>query len=193
MRDAGRMPGPHRTAIAKVVNKVIHSALMALREQRPDMRTAGGSGICLESVPISTWGGALLVAAIPDEVMFAPVRQIQGFVLACLVDASSGMVLGSLQDRDDIQLPVAAAGAADVINVVSMMTGELAMKGDIEDVIITLDSHYHLIRLLKPGPGRQYLVLVTLERPQANLAMALREIRDFGTSLFNLNEPDRMA
>jgi hypothetical protein len=133
------------------------------------------------------------VAAIPDEVMFAPMRQIQGFVLACLVDASSGMILGSLQDRDDIQLPVAAAGAADVVNVVSMMTGELAMKGDVEDVIITLDSHYHLIRLLKPGPGRQYLVLVTLERPQANLAMALREIRDFGTSLFNQSEPDRTA
>jgi hypothetical protein len=64
-----------------------------------------------------------------------------------------------------------------------MMTGELATDGDVEDVIVTLDSHYHLIRLLRPGPGRVLLLLVTLERPQANLAMAHREIRDFSASL----------
>jgi hypothetical protein len=131
------------------------------------------------------------VATFPDDVMFAPVRQIQGFVLACLVDSASGMILGSWQDQDDLPLPTAAAGAADVMSSVSMMTGQLASKGDIEDVIITLDSHYHLIRLLKRGPGRQFLLLVTLERPQANLAMALREIRDFSASLFT--EQDRVA
>ena len=122
--------------------------------------------------------------AFPDDVVFAPVRQIQGFVLACLVDSSSGMILGSWQDQDDLPVPVAAAGAADVMNTVSMMTGQLASNGEVEDVIITLDSHYHLIRLLGRGPGRQFLLLVTLERPQANLAMALREIRDFSASLF---------
>jgi hypothetical protein len=131
------------------------------------------------------------VAAFPDEVLFAPVRQIQGFVLACIVDASSGMILGSLQDHDDMRLPVAAAGAADVVNVLSMMTGELAAKGNVEDVIVTLDSHYHLIRLLRPGLGRQLLLLVTLERPQANLAMALHEIREFSASL--LKERDWVA
>jgi hypothetical protein len=131
------------------------------------------------------------VAAFPDDVMFAPVRQIQGFVLACLVDSASGMILGSWQDQDDLPLPVAAAGAADVMNTVSMMTGQLASNGEIEDVIITLDSHYHLIRVLRRGPGRQFLLLVTLERPLANLAMALREIRDFSASLFT--EPDPVA
>ena len=122
--------------------------------------------------------------AFPDDVVFAPVRQIQGFVLACLVDSASGMILGSWQDQDDLPVPVAAAGAADVMNTVSMMTGQLASNGEVEDVIITLDSHYHLIRLLRRGPGRQFLLLVTLERPQANLAMALREIRDFSAGLF---------
>jgi hypothetical protein len=115
--------------------------------------------------------------------MLAPVRQIDGFVLACLVDASSGMILGSLQDQDDMRLPVAAAAATDVVSVLSMMTGELATGSDVEDVIVTLNSHYHLIRLFRPGPGRRLLLLVTLERPQANLAMAHREIRDFSASL----------
>ena len=131
------------------------------------------------------------MAAFPADEILTPVRQIQGFVLACLVDASTGMILGSQHDEDDMPLPVAAAGAADVVSVLSLMTGELAMNGAVEDVIVTLDSHYHLIRLLRRGPGRQFLLLVTLERPQANLAMALREIRDFSVGVFD--EPGGMA
>jgi len=123
--------------------------------------------------------------------MLEPVRQIHGFVLACLVDAASGMILGSLQEQDDMSLPVAAAGAADAVNVLSMMTGRLAANGDIQDVIVTLDSHYHLIRLLSPGHGRRFLLLVTLGRPEANLAMALREIRDLSAGF--LAEQDSMA
>jgi hypothetical protein len=119
------------------------------------------------------------MSAFPVEGTLAPVRQIEGFVLACLVDASSGMILDSMQAQDDMRLPVTAAAAADVVNVLSTMTGELATDGDVEDVIVTLNSHYHLIRLFRPGPRRLLLLLVTLERPQANLAMAHREIRDF--------------
>jgi hypothetical protein len=37
-----------------------------------------------------------------------------------------------------LRLPVASAGAADVVNVLSLMTGELAADGDVEDVIVTL-------------------------------------------------------
>ena len=86
---------------------------------------------------------------------------------ACLVDATSGMILSSLEEQNDMRLPVAAAGATDVVNVLSLMTGELAADGDVEDVIVTLQSHYLLIRLLRPGPGQRLLLLVTLARPHA--------------------------
>jgi hypothetical protein len=123
------------------------------------------------------------VSALPAELMLDPVRQIDGFVHACLVDATSGMILSSLEEQDGMRLPVAAAGATDVINVLSLMTGELAADGDVEDVIVTLQSHYLLIRLLRPGPGQRVLLLVTLARPHANMAMAHREIRDFSKAL----------
>ena len=114
----------------------------------------------------------------PIEAMLARVRQIDGFVLACLIDAVTGMVVGSVQEQDGINLLVAAAGAADIANVLSLMTGELPASGDFEDVIVTLSNHYHLIRLLQTEQGRQLLLLLTLDRPRANLAMARREIRD---------------
>jgi len=115
--------------------------------------------------------------------MLDPVRQIEGFVHACLVDATSGMILSALEEQDDMRLPVAAAGATDVVNVLSLMTGEMAANGEVEDVIVTLQGHYLLIRLVRPGPGQRLLLLVTLDRPLANLAMAHREIREFSKAL----------
>ena len=44
------------------------------------------------------------------EALLDPVSDIEGFNLACLVDASTGMVLASRKDQDDISLPRAAAG-----------------------------------------------------------------------------------
>ncbi|MEV5409279.1 hypothetical protein AB0K60_10650 [Thermopolyspora sp. NPDC052614] len=118
----------------------------------------------------------------PFDALLSRVRQIDGFLLGCIIDAATGMVLGSAQDRDELRLPVAAAGAADVANVVSLMAGGLAANGGLEDVIITMSGHYHLIRQFSPAPKLQFLLLVVLDRSQANLAMALRELRDFDIS-----------
>jgi predicted regulator of Ras-like GTPase activity (Roadblock/LC7/MglB family) len=112
------------------------------------------------------------------EAMLAPMKRIDGFVLACLVDADSGLVLGAVRDDESVSVPVAAAGAADVAGVLSLMTSRLALRGDLEDVIVTLSSHYHLIRVLPAEPAGQLILLVTLERPGANLAMAHREVRE---------------
>jgi hypothetical protein len=110
--------------------------------------------------------------------MLAPLKRISGFVLASVVDADSGMVIGALRNDDSMSVPVASAGAADVMSVLSLMSSRLALPGDLEDVIVTLGSHYHLIRLLPPEPAGQLILLVTLDRPMANLAMALREVRE---------------
>jgi len=118
------------------------------------------------------------VAGSAVEAMLGPMKRIEGFVLACLVDADSGMVLGAVRGDESISVPTAAAGAADVAGVLSLMTSRLALQGDLEDVIVTLGSHYHLIRVLPAEPAGQLVLLVTLKRPAANLAMAHREVRE---------------
>jgi hypothetical protein len=60
-----------------------------------------------------------------DELL-APVVAIDGFRLACLIDGSTGMVLASLENQDGPAPPTAAAGAADVINVLTLLNGRLA-------------------------------------------------------------------
>ena len=136
------------------------------------------------------------------EALLDPVSDIEGFMLACLVDASTGMVLASRKDQDEISLPTAAAGAAEIANVLSQLTGELPVDG-LEDVMVTFRQQLcrsgprwracaaawsrpatgwwsRTIRLVSPEP--QILLLVILDRDRANLAMARRAIRTFCTS-----------
>jgi hypothetical protein len=115
------------------------------------------------------------------EALLDPVSDIEGFMLACLVDASTGMVLASRKDQDDISLPTAAAGAADIANVLSQLTGELPVDG-LEDVMVTFRRQLYMIRLVREDPEPQILLLVILDRSRVNLAMARREIRNFCAS-----------
>lgn len=115
------------------------------------------------------------------EALLDPVSDIDGFMLACLVDASTGMVLASRKDRDDISLPTAAAGAADIANVLSLLAGELPVDG-LEDVMVTFRRQLYVIRLVRQDSEAQILLLVILDRSRVNLAMARREIRSFCAS-----------
>jgi hypothetical protein len=76
-------------------------------------------------------------------------------------------------------LLTAAAGAADIANVLSQLSGELPVDG-LEDVMVTFRRQLYVLRLVSPGP--QILLLVILDRDRANLAMARRAIRTFCAS-----------
>jgi hypothetical protein len=115
------------------------------------------------------------------EALLDPVSDIDGFMLACLVDASTGMVLASRKDQDDISLPTAAAGAADIASVLSLLAGQLPVDG-LEDVMVTFRRQLYMIRLVREDPEPQILLLVILDRSRVNLAMARREIRNFCAS-----------
>jgi hypothetical protein len=115
------------------------------------------------------------------EALLDPVSDIDGFMLACLVDASTGMVLASRKDQDEISLPTAAAGAADIANVLSLLAGQLPVDG-LEDVMVTFRRQLYMIRLVREDPEPQILLLVILDRNRVNLAMARREIRNFCAS-----------
>lgn len=74
---------------------------------------------------------------------------IEGSVAVALVDYTSGMALGSLGGGKDLDLTVAAAANTDVIRAKVRTMEMLGLKDDIEDVLITLGSQYHLMRLIR--------------------------------------------
>jgi len=102
---------------------------------------------------------------------------IEGAVGVAVVDYTSGMTLGVMGGGNDLDLTVAAAGNTDVVRA-KMRTLELLKLPDgIEDILITLDTQYHLIRPLSSREGRGLFIYLALARNRANLGLARHQLR----------------
>lgn len=105
----------------------------------------------------------------------AKLNQMDGFVGAALVDSESGMLLGQ-EGGAGVNLEIAAAGNTEVVRAKRKTMGNLGLKDQIEDILITLNKQYHLIRPLR---SRSTLFFyVALDRSRANLAMARIALAD---------------
>ncbi|QDQ11775.1 hypothetical protein [Streptomyces spectabilis] len=102
---------------------------------------------------------------------------IDGTLGVALVDYSSGMALGTLGGSKELDLSVAAAGNTDVVRAKVRTMEMLGLKGEIEDILITLSEQYHLIRLLKSRNNSGLFLYLALDRGKANLAMARHQLR----------------
>ncbi|GHG34666.1 hypothetical protein ACFV5J_12935 [Streptomyces zaomyceticus] len=102
---------------------------------------------------------------------------IEGSVAVALVDYTSGMALGSLGGGKELDLTVAAAANTDVIRAKVRTMEMLGLKDDIEDVLITLGTQYHLMRLIKGRGGNGLFLYLVLDKGRANLAMARHQLR----------------
>ncbi|MFE0765793.1 hypothetical protein [Streptomyces smyrnaeus] len=108
---------------------------------------------------------------------------IDGAIGVALVDYTSGMALGTLGGGKHFDLEVAAAGNTDVVRAKLRTMEHLGIEDEIEDILITLGSQYHLIRLLKAKSGNGLFLYIALDSAKANLAMARHQLRRIETSL----------
>ncbi|ATY96099.1 hypothetical protein ABT013_24530 [Streptomyces bacillaris] len=108
---------------------------------------------------------------------------IEGTTGVALVDYTSGMALGTLGGGKDFNLEVAAAGNTDVIRAKLRTMEHLGIKDEIEDILITLGTQYHLIRLLKTRGGNGLFLYLVLDASRANLAMARHQLKKIEAEL----------
>jgi len=102
---------------------------------------------------------------------------IEGALGAAVVDYTSGMALGTLGGSKTLDLTIAAAGNTDVIRAMVRTMEQLGLKGQIEDILITLDSQYHLIRLITGRSGNGLFLYLVLDKARSNLAMARHQLK----------------
>ncbi|WP_327308360.1 hypothetical protein OG730_36960 [Streptomyces sp. NBC_01298] len=108
---------------------------------------------------------------------------IEGVLGVALVDCSSGMALGTIGGGKDLDLTVAAAGNTDVVRAKLRTMEMLGLKDEIEDILITLGSQYHLIRLLKGRGSAGLFLYLALDKTRANLAMARHQLKKIEAEL----------
>ena len=112
------------------------------------------------------------------EAALKEAMNIDGALGASLVDWESGMALGSVGGGKYLDLDVAAAGNTEVIRAKMRTMESRRLDDTIEDILITLNKQYHLIRLLKNSRNEQGLFLyLVLDRQKANLALARHSLK----------------
>jgi hypothetical protein len=111
------------------------------------------------------------------DVALKDAMQISGAIGAALVDSTSGMALGTIGGTKDFDLSVAGAANTDVIRAKLHTMQMLGLQESIEDMLVTLDTQYHLIRPLAARTGQGLFLYLALDKARANLAMARHQLR----------------
>lgn len=101
--------------------------------------------------------------------------QIDGAVGCCITDSNSGMVLAQA-GGGPVNLEVAAAGNTEVVRAKLKTMKALNLQDNIEDILITLNRQYHLIRLISSSEA--LFIYLVLDKTKSNLAMARHVLAD---------------
>ncbi len=103
---------------------------------------------------------------------------IDGAIVTAIVD-DSGMLLASAGSGIDMEL--AAAGNSEVVRAKLRTMKSLGLKEEIEDILITLGTQWHIIR---PTSGYEGMfIYVVLDKVRGNLALARRQVTQLESSL----------
>ena len=117
------------------------------------------------------------------DVALKSAMSVEGAIGVALVDYTSGMTLGVLGGGPDLDLTVAAAGNTDVVRAKMRTIEMLNLPDGIEDILITLDTQYHLIRPLRSRTGKGLFMYLALSKNRANLALARHQLRQVEESI----------
>lgn len=98
---------------------------------------------------------------------------ISGAIGAAIVDYENGMTLGTIGGRD-LDMELAGAGNTEVVRAKKNVAHDLGIEGAIEDILITLEGQYHLIRLCENH--EDVFIYMAIDRSEGNLGLARRSI-----------------
>jgi len=98
---------------------------------------------------------------------------IDGAVGAAVVDYENGMTLGSVGGRN-LDMELAGAGTTEVVRSERNIVHDLGLDEDIEDLLISLKSQYHLVRMCEHH--EDVFIYLVIDRSEGNLGLSRRSI-----------------
>ncbi|MEL6128686.1 MAG: hypothetical protein AAFR30_02140 [Cyanobacteria bacterium J06628_4] len=110
---------------------------------------------------------------------------INGTIGAAIGDWGTGFSLGQVSLNDTVfptsKLEQAIAFNSEVIKAKNRTREALAIAAPIEDILITLEDQYHLIRMCETAEGVFFYLV--MEREKANLGLARIKLRQIEKGL----------
>jgi predicted regulator of Ras-like GTPase activity (Roadblock/LC7/MglB family) len=101
---------------------------------------------------------------------------IEGATGAAIVDYASGMALAQ-GGNPSFDLGIAAAGNSNVVRAKLVTMRDLGVTDEIDDILITLTSQYHLINVLNAQNANGLFIYLVLTKSAANLALARHKLK----------------
>lgn len=101
---------------------------------------------------------------------------IEGATGAAIVDYASGMALAQ-GGNPSFDLGIAAAGNSNVVRAKLVTMRDLGVTDEIDDILITLTSQYHLINVLNTTSANGLFIYLVLNKTSANLALARHKLK----------------
>ena len=117
------------------------------------------------------------------DVALKDALQVSGAIAAAVVDQHSGMALGTAGGGKELDITVAAAANTEVLRAKLRTMQMLGLREKVEDILVTLESQYHLLRPVTGRSGQGLFIYLALRRDTANLAMARHRLRAIEQSL----------
>jgi len=153
---------PRRKTVSQGLSHLLLDAMQQLDEE--NRARAGMGDVVLdaqqeEQLHADDWGSSLRKA-----------MDIEGAIGVALVDHETGTCLEQYGGSGTVDLDVASVGNTEVVRSKMKVMQDLGLDDSIEDILISLNKQYHLIRPLKTRANLFFYLV--LDRSQANLAMA---------------------
>ena len=86
------------------------------------------------------------------QIFVERLRKIDGYTTACLVDSTSGVILGNDGHIDGVDLQAVVAGYAELYRAKADAVRAVYPDDRIEDIIITFARHYHVLHAIGSQP-----------------------------------------
>lgn len=108
------------------------------------------------------------------------IMKIDGAIGAALVDYKSGMTLGTI-GGGKIDMELAGAGTTEVVRAEKEIIDQLELGDRIEDILISLETQYHLVRVFHQNDNIFTYLVLDLEK--SNLALARMQLEEIDKAL----------
>ena len=104
--------------------------------------------------------------------------QVEGMLACCVVDSSTGMVLGSQRadEADDLNVELAAATHTEVLKAHRRASRDMGCGDRVDEIIVTHARRHQVLRTVSAHP--ELFVLAVLDKLRTNLALARFKIMD---------------